>query len=97
MPSRANFQIRTLALFFSFYTGEGGAPPRARGRIAERILAITIGAFSLDYIGQSPAFILSILSKTIAYFIGSIPRSLHIFLARSSLISECLGTDDLLF
>ena len=30
-----------------------------------------------------------------AHFIGSIPRSLHIFLARSSLISECLGTDDL--
>lgn len=32
-----------------------------------------------------------------AYFIGFIPRSLHIFLARLSLISVCLGTDDRLF
>jgi hypothetical protein len=32
-----------------------------------------------------------------AYFIGSIPRSLHIFLARSSSISVCRGTDERLF
>ena len=32
-----------------------------------------------------------------AYFIGFIPRSLHIFLARSSLISVCRGTDERLF
>ena len=31
------------------------------------------------------------------YFIGSIPRSLHIFLARSSSISVCRGTDERLF
>ncbi len=32
-----------------------------------------------------------------SYFIGGIPRSLHILFARMSLISECLGTADLLF
>jgi hypothetical protein len=32
-----------------------------------------------------------------AYFIGSIPRSLHIFLARLSLISVCRGTEERLF
>ena len=32
-----------------------------------------------------------------AYFIGSIPRSLHIFLARVSLISVCRGTEERLF
>src|SRR4030042_5971846 len=32
-----------------------------------------------------------------AYFIGSIPRSLHIFVARLSLISVCRGTEERLF
>jgi len=31
------------------------------------------------------------------YFIGFMPRSLHIFLARLSSISECRGTDERLF
>jgi hypothetical protein len=34
---------------------------------------------------------------SMAYFMGATPRSLHIFRAKLSLISECLGMEERLF